>query len=138
MIDSGESGGSSPAVAPSVLLVEDEPFVALIAEDLLRMIGFEPTLAASAAAALNALQSGLKPHFAMVDMGLPDASGDDLVRRLRHLSPGLPVLIVSGYDEGELRARFAGDRAVGILTKPYSEADLRRATLALGVVGLAV
>lgn len=121
---------------PVVLLVEDEPLVALIAEENLHAIGYEPVVTGNAAGAMSAVEAGLQPSFAVIDMGLPDARGDELVKRLRGLRPDLPVVIVSGYAESELRARFVGAAGVAIVTKPYSEADLARATRSLGLAGV--
>jgi CheY-like chemotaxis protein len=45
----------------------------------------------------------------------------------------MPVVMATGYDNSDLRARFAGDAGVGFLAKPYSESDLQRALAALGV-----
>ena len=121
------------ATLPVALLVEDEPLVAMVAEESLRCIGYEPVVAASGASAIDVVQRGLAPVFALIDIGLPDMRGDDLVPRLRSLQPILPVLIVSGYAESDLRARFAGDPSVAVVTKPYTEADLVRAARTLGV-----
>ncbi len=118
---------------PVALLVEDEPLVAMVAEESLRCIGYEPVLASSGASAIDVVRRGLQPVMAMIDIGLPDMRGDDLAPRLRDLRPHLPVMIVSGYAESDLRARFQGDEAVAIVTKPYTEADLVRAIRSLGL-----
>ena len=120
-----------------VLLVEDEVLVAMIAEDFLSDLGYAAVVAASAKAAIDLVSNGLEPAFAMVDMGLPDGSGDELVRSLRGLRPALRVVIVSGYTEPEIRARFASDVAVTILSKPYTAADLTRTVQALALDRLA-
>jgi len=132
-MDGGSVEHKEDEALPVVLLVEDEPLVAMVAEENLRSIGYEPTLAVSAAAALAAMEAGLEPAFAVIDIGLPDARGDELVHRLRVLRPTLPVVIVSGYAESELQAKFVGDAGVAIVTKPYTEAQLARATRSLGL-----
>jgi len=115
------------------LLVEDEPLVAIIAEECLRAIGYEPVVAHSAAEAVHAIESGLKPAFAVIDVGLPDGRGDDLVAELRTHNPGLRVVVVSGYEEDELKAQFQSDTAVTVVAKPYTEFDLARAAERLGL-----
>jgi len=132
-LDSGMADEDRDRPLPVVLLVEDEPLVAMVAEENLRSIGYEPVLAINAASALSAVTDGLDPSFAVIDMGLPDARGDELVHRLRAVRPSLPVVIVSGYAESDLRAKFVGDTTVAIVTKPYSEAQLARATRSLGL-----
>jgi CheY-like chemotaxis protein len=113
------------------LLVEDEALVAMIAEEALTSLGFEPTSARNAAEAMNEF-TRREPSLAVIDVGLPDAKGDELAMRLRALSPDLSIVVASGYDEGELKAKFASDPKVAVLPKPYTEDDLARATEALG------
>jgi CheY-like chemotaxis protein len=121
-----------PPPIPTVLLVEDEPLVAMLTEENLRDLGFEPIWVATAAEALHALEhQGLLPALAIVDVGLPDMRGDDLVGLIRRLHPDLGIILASGYDEADLRARFAGEPRISVLAKPYGSSDLERCTRAV-------
>ena len=113
------------------LLVEDEPLVAMIAEEALLTLGFEPRSARNAAEALLEMEA-FRPMLAVVDVGLPDMRGDELTRRLRAADGELAVIVASGYDEVELKAKFVDDDKVAILPKPYTEDDLARAARSLG------
>ena len=83
------------------LLVEDEALVAMVAEEFLAELGFEPISARNAAEAMEIVESRRDLVVAVVDVGLPDQRGDDLARRLRTLRPELPILMASGYDQGD-------------------------------------
>jgi len=123
------------APAPrEALLVEDEALVAMVAEEYLGELGFEPFSARNAAEAMRILEERPDLAVALVDIGLPDQRGDELAKRMRQLRPELPILMASGYDGGDIKSRFAGDARVGVLSKPYTEGDLVRA---LGDLGLA-
>jgi len=113
------------------LLVEDEPLVAMIAEEALISLGFEAQSAGNAAEAL-AVHASFKPTLAVIDVGLPDMRGDELSRRLRALDADLSIIVASGYDQAELEAKFVGDGKVAILPKPYTETDLARVARSLG------
>ena len=113
------------------LLVEDEPLVAMIAEEALISLGFDARSARNATEAVEQVES-FDPELAVVDVGLPDMRGDALTRKLREMRPDLSVIVASGYDEGELSAQFADDDRVTILPKPYTEDDLARAARQLG------
>lgn len=103
-----------------VLLVEDEPFVALVAQQILEDEGFAVHLAASGADALSIVKGvGRGVRAALVDFGLPDVRGDDLVAQLRSVLPDLSVVIASGYGAEELTALFRGQPGIGIVSKPY-------------------
>jgi CheY-like chemotaxis protein len=113
------------------LLVEDEALVAMIAEEALTALGFEPHSARNADEALAQFKA-FAPALAVIDVGLPDTRGDELALKLRALSPELPIVVASGYDESELRAKFAADSRVAVMPKPYTEDDLARAARSLG------
>jgi CheY-like chemotaxis protein len=119
--------------ANRALLVEDEALVAMVAEELLLSLGFEVMSARNASEALGMLEDGDLPAVALVDVGLPGVRGDQLTQQLRAEKPAMPVIMATGYDNAELRDRFAGDAGVGFLAKPYSESDLQRALAALGI-----
>lgn len=127
-MSAGREGGVRRA-----LLVEDEALVAMVAEEFLAELGFEPISARNAAEAMEIIESRRDLVVAVVDVGLPDQRGDDLARRLRTLRPELPILMASGYDQGDLIAQFKDDDGIGVLSKPYTEADLARALEAVGL-----
>jgi CheY-like chemotaxis protein len=111
-----------------VLLVEDEVLVQMVAAEQLRDLGYRVETAGSATEAINkAKLLGGDIAFAIVDIGLPDRRGDTLVRELRALHSQLPIIIASGYDSDDLLRRFAGDRGIVLLRKPYPPEKLRAA-----------
>jgi CheY-like chemotaxis protein len=121
-------------VEGKALLVEDEALVAMIAEEILLAIGFEPVCVDAGAPALTQLEQG-GYRVAVIDVGLPDMRGDDLAARLRTIHPDLGIVLASGYDETDLRRRFTGDSRVAVLGKPYTERDLREAIALVSPLG---
>ena len=106
------------------LLVEDELLVAMVAMDALDELGFHVLEASSAARALELAQTHQAAiAFAMVDLGLPDRPGEELVRELRGLYPALPIIIASG--KGAMEADIRSLANIAFLTKPYDFEDLR-------------
>ena len=114
------------------LLVEDEALVAMIAEEALSGFGFEVSVAGSGAEARAAFDEA-QPTLAVIDVGLPDVKGYDLAAELRTQAPDMPILMASGYDAGEVAARFPNDPKVRALGKPYTEGDLAQAIRELGI-----
>lgn len=115
-----------------VLVVEDEILVSMFAVDALEDAGFRVVQAGDAAEALRLLGDA-DVAGAIIDLGLPDRSGDQLAADLRASHPGLPILITSGRSESELQGRFAHEERIGLLVKPYTAAMLVEALAALGV-----
>ena len=121
---------SGPA---SVLIVEDEILVRMFAVDALEDVGFQVLQAGDATEATSALAGRPDVAAVIVDMGLPDRSGDQLAAEMRAQRETLPILIASGRSERELKDKFTADSRIGVLVKPYTAAMLIGALDALGV-----
>jgi signal transduction histidine kinase len=122
-VEEVQADADPTAIAPHVLLVEDEEEVRELLIDVLNSHGLRVTPVASAEEAL-AVQSQHPFDLLLTDVGLPGASGPDLAREVRQRSPRLPVLFISGQsgdifeDEGQL------DAPRGFLQKPFSSRAL--------------
>jgi DNA-binding response OmpR family regulator len=110
------------------LLVEDELLVAMAAAEALEELGFQVLEAASAARALElaaAYEGAIA--VAMIDLGLPDRPGEELIRDLRRLYPAFPIIIATGKGAGAIDANVRSLQSLAIMTKPYDFEDLRAA-----------
>ncbi len=117
-----------------ILIVEDELLVRMFAVDALEDAGFQVEQAGTAAEAMRAVeQLGTELHALIIDLGLPDRSGDQLAAELRDNKVDLPILIASGRSEREIRDRFVHDTRIGVLVKPYTAAMLIDALEKVGV-----
>ncbi len=124
----------SRMVPPRILVVEDEPLVSMMAAEALDEAGFAVEEAASAAEALAKLRRESEVFDAVIlDMRLPDGTGDNLARELRAMRADLPIVIASGYDRAPLQQLFADDARIVVVAKPYLGDDLRVALRQLGV-----
>ena len=110
-----------------VLLVEDEVLVAALAVDVLDELGYQTVEASTAKAATEIAGKGDRFAFAVIDIGLPDGRGDALAIALRRTHANLPIIIATGYDEGQLDARLRGHKQTAVLHKPYDIAQLKAA-----------
>lgn len=109
---------------PTILLVEDEPFVLDATCRILRSAGFEVLPAANAQEAMQAYgESALKIDLVMTDMVLPGRSGLQLLQDLRHGAPAIAALLTSGYGDVVWDADSHDSRTY-YLAKPYSRGTL--------------
>jgi DNA-binding response OmpR family regulator len=121
----------------TILVVEDDDATRTFLADNLTADGFELLVANSASDGIRLLETKF-PDLAVIDIGLPDGSGLDLVRRVREadglssrVDPRTPVLVVSGRD-GELdRVRGFERGADDYVCKPFSYPELRSRVAAL-------
>ena len=109
-----------------MLLVEDNEQVREFAESLLVELDYRVISAASAEAALEALDTQAI-DLLFTDVMMPGISGVELAERAREIRPDMPVLLASGYSE---EMAGGGARAFETLAKPYGAATLGAALAA--------
>lgn len=108
------------AAAATVLIVEDEIVVSFFIRTLFEERGLQVAVAETAAEALQLIESlGTALGAAIIDVGLPDTSGDQLVAPIRALLPQLPIVIATGFSESEFGRRFQDDARVRVIGKPF-------------------
>jgi serine phosphatase RsbU (regulator of sigma subunit) len=126
--ESALNGGRAPAGAAgspqAVLLVEDDAGDALLVREALEVAAPELELreAGTLAAALGQLPDGIA--CALLDLGLPDATGLDAVRRLRELAPTVAVVVLTGRDDEQLGIEALGAGAQDYLVKGRVEPEV--------------
>ena len=106
-----------------ILAVEDEPTTLKLMARLLRGLGHDVTPASSVAAAVDAYEGG-SYDLIISDIGLPDGTGLDLMKRVVTLRGPVAAIALTGYgmEEDIRRSRHAGFTAH--LTKPIDFAKL--------------
>jgi len=107
-----------------VLFIEDETALRLSYERAFAT-RYEAVFAATGADALRLLEAH-QPDVAILDLRLPDTDGIELLRRLRAIRPGLPVIVTSAYVSLEPQLRVLDLPYDGYLVKPFDLADLAR------------
>ena len=80
----------------SVLVVEDNPDIAVGLQDLLQHDGYEVTVATTCAAAMASI-SQQRFNAILLDLGLPDGDGLDVLKDVQRRDPSLPVIIVTAH-----------------------------------------
>jgi two-component system KDP operon response regulator KdpE len=105
-----------------VLIVEDEPEIRAIVRVLLEGEGYRVAEAENAERALIAARTE-KPDLVLLDLGLPDGDGLQVVRGIRAWSP-MPIVVLSArtLEEQKILALDAG--ADDYVTKPFSAPEL--------------
>lgn len=107
--------------AYSVLVVEDDPELQRALKFLLTMEKFAPRVASNRAEILEALQGQPLPDVALLDVGLPDTSGFDVLARMRAHPQlkSIPAIMLTGKAQREDVLRGLVGGADGYITKPF-------------------
>ncbi len=114
------SDQQSKEMRSSILVVEDEVLIRMMVVETLMDEGFDISEAATGKAALEAVAAGGEELRAVIlDVGLPDTRGEDLIDRIRAIRPKMPIIVTTGYDTNELRRKLRDDPLARILTKPF-------------------
>ena len=108
--------------APLILIVEDEPGIRDFVELGLRQEGFRAVATPSGASGLEIVRSEA-PDAVILDIGLPDADGFDLVRAIRERTD-VPIVILTARGELEDRVRGLELGADDYVAKPFHFAEL--------------
>jgi DNA-binding response OmpR family regulator len=115
----------------TILLLEDDPVLGTFLADNLSADGYEPIVAETLRGALRTLELR-RPDLAVVDLGLPDGSGLELIERVRgadgvvsRLDPELPIVVLSGRAGEVDRVRGFERGADDFVGKPFVYTELR-------------
>jgi len=110
------------AAAPRVLVVDDEPPIRKLLRMGLSVHGYHVIEATNGKNALELL--GKAPDIIILDLGLPDIPGHELLRMIRGRSEAVPVVVLSsrGDEAGKVQALDLG--ADDYVTKPFGMDEL--------------
>lgn len=113
-----------------ILIIEDEAALATALGTVMKRLGHEALLCASAALGLEKLVSG-KPSLVILDIGLPDQSGLEVLNAIRRHDTTLPVLIITAHGSLHNAVEAKKRGASGYLVKPLDLRELEEAVRAL-------
>jgi PAS domain S-box-containing protein len=120
----------APARADSgtILVVEDDESISTIIERSLRGSGYRVLTARNGNDALRVSEAFHEPiDLVLTDVIMPEMGGPQLVTHLARSRPGIAVIFMSGYTDGELTDRGVVGSVASFLEKPFSPDELRRA-----------
>jgi PAS domain S-box-containing protein len=108
-----------------VMIVDDEPILVALAEEMLAGLGYEPVGFESSSVALQAFRTQPQRFdLVLTDEAMPDLVGTELAREIRFIRPEVPIILMTGRG-GAALADHAADIGVNeVLHKPLKRADL--------------
>ena len=106
-----------------ILIIEDDPDVALGCEQALRLEGYAAECAASAEQGRRRLGADF-PGIVVSDIRLPGQDGMSLLRDLQALDAELPVVLITGHGDISMAVQAMKDGAYDFLQKPFAPEQL--------------
>ncbi|MFZ5573456.1 MAG: response regulator [Thermodesulfobacteriota bacterium] len=112
----------------TILLVEDTATVRKMVAMMLRSLNITVLEAEDGIEALTIFrQHHTQIHCVLCDVIMPRMNGWETLAALRTISPGLPVILSSGYDEGQVMEEYHAHRPTLFIRKPFSKKELETA-----------
>lgn len=112
---------------PSALIVDDQPYIRAIVEDILVQEGFQVAAQASDGVQAVALARQLRPQVIVMEIAIPGLDGVDVIRRIKHLGFPTNILVLTSYRPEYIAERCLKAGAAGFLCKTNEPEDFRNA-----------
>ncbi len=109
-------------IKPLILVIEDDPSVRNLITTTLKSGDYRYITAANGESAVS-LASSQRPDIILLDLGLPDLDGVEIIRRVRTWSQ-LPIIVISARTEDADKIAALDAGADDYLTKPFSVPEL--------------
>ncbi len=110
---------STPHAISKVLIVDDLPDARWILSTLMRQLGLTSIEAVNGEAALRHIRNG-SPDLVLLDVGLPDMNGFDVLALIKDLDKTLPVVLITGQGNMQDAVRAIRSGAFDYISKPFS------------------
>lgn len=114
--------GKSPV---TILLVDDEPLIRLLGQELLESLGYRVVTAGDGPEALQLYRRLGRVDLVVLDYSLPGGNGGQLLQEFKAADQGLRVLVASGFFAPQDVARLREKGAAGLICKPFRLAELQ-------------
>jgi len=110
-------------MAKTVVIIDDEKSVQATLAAILTRNGFEVHFGPNASQGRKKVEE-LKPDLVLLDLGLPDAEGFDVLRHIKAEFPAMPVIILTAHDTISNAIESIKLGAFHFLSKPYAAEEL--------------
>jgi len=110
-----------------VLVVDDEPAIRTVACRALRRVGYEVSSVADGEEAIERCLAESKVGLILVDQSMPGMAGEEFVRRIAEMRPGIPIVMMSGYAGATVLLPEVSEHIGAFLHKPFTLAQLTAA-----------
>jgi DNA-binding NarL/FixJ family response regulator len=126
----------NPVARTRILIVEDDRAFRMMCEAVIRHDGLLETVASCGSAReATAVLDHVKADVGLVDLGLPDGSGVDVIRAIRRRQPRCDVMVISVFHDEEAVVRAIEAGATGYLLKDSAPPDIAGSIHALRAGG---
>ncbi len=105
----------------NVLVVDDEPVICELLEDVLDMLGYNPITYGNPLEAIKSFRDNhMNIQFVIMDMMMPVMNGQGVFKEMKKIDPEIKAIILSGYSLIDEIDEMLANGVVGFLQKPVT------------------
>jgi FixJ family two-component response regulator len=113
-------GGRMSKTCPQIVVVDDEHSICIALQRLIRSAGLGVTTYGSGEDFLREVDN-TQPDCIVLDLHMPRVTGFEVQCRLAKMGKRIPVIVITGHDTPEARARALSNGAAAYLLKPVDD-----------------
>jgi DNA-binding response OmpR family regulator len=110
---------------PLILLVDDDPLIRGLGQELLEHLGYRVETAGDGSEALEKFQGKERVDLVLLDYCLPGQNGFEILKGFKILDKRARVLVASGFLSTQDMASLKKEGALGLINKPYRLTELQ-------------
>ncbi|MCD6187582.1 MAG: response regulator [Desulfuromusa sp.] len=110
-----------------IFLVDDEPVVIAMAQEMLQSLGYEVSVCLNPVAALQQLLETDNIDLLLTDLTMPEMTGIELAEKLKLQKPDIPIILYSGYLDLLQKSELQNGAISRLLYKPFTVEELSHA-----------
>jgi signal transduction histidine kinase len=111
----------------TILIVDDENLVLEVASQMIKLLGGKTILANDGREGITKFKENKdKIDFVLLDLTMPDLSGDEVFREIKKIKEDVKVILMSGYNDQEVSQRLVGRGFAGFIQKPFTLDSLQK------------
>jgi two-component system cell cycle sensor histidine kinase/response regulator CckA len=111
--------------SPTILLVDDDPLIRGLGQELLEHLGYRVVTAGDGSEALKKFQGMERVDLVVLDYYLPGSNGCEILKEFKVLDKRARVLVASGFLSSQDMANLKKEGALGLINKPYRLTELQ-------------
>ncbi|MCJ7818366.1 MAG: response regulator [Syntrophales bacterium] len=115
----------APKPRPIILLVDDDPLIRVLGQELLEHLGYRVETAGDGSEALKKFQGMKRVDLVLLVYYLPGQNGCEVLKEFKLLDKRARVLVASGFLSSQDLASLKKEGALGMINKPYRLKDLQ-------------
>ncbi|MGQ0794363.1 MAG: response regulator [Deltaproteobacteria bacterium] len=108
-----------------VLVVDDEEIICDLIKEVLSIDGHQCVAVQSGKEALSWVKSSIF-DLVFLDLMIPDMNGVDVLTSIKQIKPELPVVMVTGYPDGDIMDQALRLGPLSVIKKPFTDEQIRR------------